>query len=314
MTACYGCGPTETRDFTLEETFSRGEMEGILEEEARMTQGEDYMDALSYASNHCRELCGWVWDAQTDTGMEVSEMVSCQATVDLEADTIHVACRGEVSTIQDCKEGRRPLGHVDPPTDLSRLGPYLALCAQLEAVSVTAFQELAQQLVAWGAPSALIQRCLEAAEDEERHAAAISTLALAEGCPPQRPQRRPAPCNLYAVALHNAVEGCVGETWAALLAGWKAHNARTPELRAAYARIAPEEAAHAQLAWDLHAWLRARLPEPQRHELDEALAAELRSLVQRAPALLRALPAALGLPDAVGAEALARGLVSRLAA
>jgi hypothetical protein len=95
----------------------------------------------------------------------------------------------------------------------------------LEHASITAFVELAEQLGHHGAPAALVDRCRQAAADEARHV----ELLVGLGAP--RPTETPAPtreASLLAIALHNAVEGCVMETWAALLAADQAQRAPEP--------------------------------------------------------------------------------------
>ncbi|HEX7604543.1 MAG TPA: hypothetical protein VF316_23155, partial [Polyangiaceae bacterium] len=47
----------------------------------------------------------------------------------------------------------------------------------------------------------------------------------------QADRASPRVCTAVGVAIENAVEGCVGETWAALLAAWQAESSEDPELR-----------------------------------------------------------------------------------
>ena len=61
------------------------------------------------------------------------------------------------------------------------------------------------------------------------------------------------------IALENAVEGCVREGYAAIVAALQARRAPAPAFRTTMAAIADDEAAHAQLAWDVDAWLRPHL-------------------------------------------------------
>lgn len=70
---------------------------------------------------------------------------------------------------------------------------------------------------------------------------------------------------LLSIAIHNAVEGCVSETWAAMMAQIQAERAETPELRALFSTIARDEITHGQLAWDLHAWLLEQLDDAVEH-------------------------------------------------
>ena len=87
--------------------------------------------------------------------------------------------------------GRSPAGSID--TDLSSLhgvGGYLARMAHFEAASVTAFNQLAEELVALHAPASLVERALKAAHEETMHAELlaralelISACDCADGCP-----------------------------------------------------------------------------------------------------------------------------------
>ena len=54
------------------------------------------------------------------------------------------------------------------------------------------------------------------------------------------------------------------EAWSALTCAVTAHRAATSVLREVYARLADDEAAHAQLAWDLHTWFMGQVNAEQR--------------------------------------------------
>jgi hypothetical protein len=98
------------------------------------------------------------------------------------------------------------------------------------------------------------------ARDEVRHARAMARLAKSFGAAPARVHHVVAPVrSLEAIAVENAVEACVGETYGALLAAWQAAHARDPAVRDVLASIAPDELSHAALGWAVHAWAEARL-------------------------------------------------------
>ena len=104
--------------------------------------------------------------------------------------------------------------------------------AQMERISVTAFTELAAQLASFGAPQGLIQRCFEAAADEQLHDQFLTRLAAAHGATfAGEAETIDSGVELLEIATHNAVEGCVNEAWAALLATHQASNAQHPVLR-----------------------------------------------------------------------------------
>ena len=70
-----------------------------------------------------------------------------------------------------------------------------------------------------------------------------------------------------AVALENALEGCVAETWGCLLGMHQAQHAKSLLLRLAYRRIASDEARHAQLSWDIADWADAALDAAARERI-----------------------------------------------
>lgn len=171
---------------------------------------------------------------------------------------------GQLTCFEDagCYGGRGHAALIPDATEESSdaLGRWLARMAHAEAASVIAFRAIADELAMHGAPHALSERAREAAEDEVRHAAVMDALARARGAEPTAPRFSSIEVrDLEALALENAVEGCVRETWAALEAACQARRATNPALRHAMAGIAEDEARHAQLSWDLDAWARTRL-------------------------------------------------------
>lgn len=83
--------------------------------------------------------------------------------------------------------------------------------------------------------------------------------------------------SLEALAIENAVEGCVRETYAVLRAMWQAQHAGDRRIRPALAVIARDESRHAELSWDLAAWLDAKLDAPARARVETA---RLRALAE----------------------------------
>ena len=114
--------------------------------------------------------------------------------------------------------------------------------------------------------------------------------------------------------MHNAIEGCVHESFAALMAALRARRASDPRLRRVFAKIAVDETRHGQLAWDLHAWLRGQLSEDQARAVESAQHRALARLPDRARALQSALPDLLGGLSGDHADRIARAFVERLAA
>jgi hypothetical protein len=211
-------------------------------------------------------------------------------------------------------EGRRHLcvrsrGDITPTPSAAA---WLARAAHDEAASVHAFLALAAEL-ADRAPAPLIARLHAAAADETRHAAAITRLAHEHGATVVTPEISATPSrDLLAIAIENAAEGCVRETWAALSAAHQARHA-DPHRRPLYTTIAADETRHAELAWALDAWLKGQLTRAEyalveaarhtaAHELHTHLATQSFS---------REL-AALGLPDPATALHLATSLDAAL--
>lgn len=196
-------------------------------------------------------------------------------------------------------EGRRPVGlrQAKRPT-ASGFACFLADAGWLEAASVQAFGVLRCELRAHGAPRRLLRGASRSRRDERRHARATKALAKGFGVVVAPVERDAAPTrSLAELALENAVEGCVRETWGALVALRQASRATEPAVRATMGRIASDEARHAQLAWAVDAWLRPRLSTEQRQLVR---AARLRAVEQLAREVRLTLPQVererLGLP------------------
>jgi hypothetical protein len=124
----------------------------------------------------------------------------------------------------------------------------------------------------------------------------------------------PRVCEAVGVAIENAVEGCVGETWAALLAAWQAESTQDPELRGTLRALAEDEARNAQQAWRVAAWLDRMLDESDREKVraarDEAVR-ELQREVAEGGAYAEG-DALLGLPSARQARVLLHELRTSL--
>ncbi len=161
------------------------------------------------------------------------------------------------------------------------LGQHFAGVAHLEAASVQALLRLREELALHGADSSLQAAALASALEEVVHTDASTRLAGWYGATPCAPRVEPLPPrSLFAVALDNAVEGCVRETFGALVAQHQALHARDEELRAFLTRIAEDETRQAELSWEVDRWAQARLSGAEREVL--------RLAKQRASEALRA--------------------------
>jgi hypothetical protein len=194
------------------------------------------------------------------------------------------------------------------------LGDYFARMAEEEAASVGAFSVLERELAALGAPEELVVAARRAREDERRHSRAMTRLAARFAARPSRARRarEPRP-DARAMALENAVQGCVRETYAALLATWQAERARDAVVRRSLERIAVDETRHAALAWAIDAWLQPSLDATTRHAIARARRRAVRELSRQAA---RRAPDAVvshaGFPSPAEAQTLLRVLAREL--
>ena len=67
---------------------------------------------------------------------------------------------------------------------------------------------------------------------------------------------------LFEFTKHNALVGCIEETWAALLAVHQVQHA--PRYQKVFSTIAKDEIGHAQYSWDTHKWLMQQLSPQER--------------------------------------------------
>jgi hypothetical protein len=196
--------------------------------------------------------------------------------------------KGKVTEIETvnmgpgCTSGRRPpnlMARRGGACGVSALGRYFARSARLEAASVAAFEQLAEELRMFGAPRALVESARRAAEEEVRHAQVTSTLAERYGARPvaaQMARRRLR--GRSEVALDNAVEGCALETYSAYLATVQARLTQQHALGADLAQIARDETGHAAFSWQLAAWLEPQLDRPVARSIAQRRLAALRNL------------------------------------
>ena len=268
-------------------------------------------DGTTGALEWSTELCIQICDALTSA--EEWNILTCEKTGVDEDGNVSILC---VEIVEQC-DGR---GHACitsrgalPQTD--PVVSYLARAAHDEAASVHAFAALARELAALGAPAQLLTRILSAARDELRHARAVSRLVADRGGRCRPPQRRPlAPRDARELALENAVEGCVRETWAALLAAHQAEHAADPQLRAVMRGIAADEARHAELAWAIDAWLHTQLGPDAHAEIAATRAAAAAAVITGVTASSPdpALVHTAGVPARARAVRLVSGLADAL--
>ncbi len=210
--------------------------------------------------------------------MEVGGGATCMATV-TEA-RLAVDPDGSMREVDSvsydrvtCPVGRRPAG-LAPAAERESVTPVADLFAEitrLEASAVAAFDLMIDELTELGAPPSLIDAAREAREDEVRHTESMGELSRVYGAEPAEavvgtPKKRSA----FEIALENAVEGCVRETYGALVAAHQALKAHDPRVARTMAVVADDEIRHAELSWAVASWLEPRLTDEERAQIRQA--------------------------------------------
>jgi hypothetical protein len=211
------------------------------------------IDACIADDQACEALCRAVLKASV---MDVVAIPKCIITG---TDRSGVSLAIEYLQPVDCGVGRRPAGYK-PPVRKRGVGAWLASAATLEAASVTSFARLARVLVQLEAPRKLVEAVMRALGDELVHARLVGMLARAHGATVEAPVVEPRDEEgLVDLAIENAAEGQIGETFGALVAACQARSAADRAVREIFGRIALDEARHAALAHHLAPFFERRL-------------------------------------------------------
>jgi hypothetical protein len=255
--------------------------------------------------------CG-TFDAGTNNGLSlacVSICSICPAALSCDVGDPD----GGVATLRcDTIGGRRPVSFArEAVFRAPGAGAWFARAFELEAASVVAFRELRDELRAHGAPKRLLDACTRAAKDEARHACATARLARGYGVSVTR-SRVAAPNrlrSLRAIAIDNAREGCVRESFGALLARAQASRSTDARVRRALERIARDESRHAALALRINAWIESKLTASTRDSVRRAKCGAWRALARELHTIDDyARDTRIGLPSSREASAMARSL------
>jgi hypothetical protein len=169
--------------------------------------------------------------------------------------------------------GRRPSGLARAPAPRAEtaLGDWFARAAHLESASVVAFEALARELATHDAPRTLLKAATRSARDEVRHARVTTALARRFGAVPRAVRvKTRANRSLEAIARENAVEGCVRETFGAMVATWQATHAKDGAVQRAMEAIARDETRHAALSFAVARWADAQLDACARERIQRA--------------------------------------------
>ncbi len=218
------------------------------------------------------------------TGWEVigTRGIACGAGTAVTRHFLNVTREGELTETRaeiiergasNCAIGRRPPGlSSSGSSDCAfALGRFFAEAAHLEAASVPAFERLSLELAFHGAPKALREAMLSAALEELEHTRITADLARGFGAQPVAPAVQQQPLrSLRELAIDNAAEGCVRETFGALVAQYQALHAENPHIRQAMISIAEDETRHAEISWGLDRWVLSRLDAEGRAAVHEA--------------------------------------------
>jgi hypothetical protein len=217
--------------------------------------------------------CSCLNMTKVDGGFTWSEtMALCDGTNDQQNTVWKIATDGTISQLSStrvtspdrviCGTGRRPEGFAAAARapDATPVGKFLVEVAELEAASVFAFERLRDELMAHGAPKRLVRAAERAIRDEIRHARVMARHAARYGAKaPVVSAPRLAVRGLEEIAIDNATEGCVRETYGAIVATWQAKTAKDRALARSMCRIARDETKHAALSWEIAAWIDSRL-------------------------------------------------------
>jgi hypothetical protein len=244
-----------------------------------VTEGSHERDGGTFSPAH-RISCGILNVRQTSSGFELVTQ-SGRECGGIYENLVSVSSAGALDFLSrvriggdiQCTTGRRPQGFAArrSPQHHSRLGKYFAELAELEAASVVAFRYLAKDLSQHGAPATLVKWAHRSRREEMRHTAQMTAFARRFGGRPSAPTVAPwRERALCEIALENATEGCIRETFGALQATVQAQKASDPAILRAFGGIAEDETHHAALAWAIAEWLEPKLTPEERRRITRA--------------------------------------------
>jgi hypothetical protein len=143
---------------------------------------------------------------------------------------------------------------------------------------MASFCRFALELMAFGGPPELVQAAQQAALDEAEHAKLGFTIASELAAHPVGPGALPLgdavaiETDLGRFAASVAIDACVNETLAVLVAAEQLAQATDPAVRAALEIVVRDETRHAELAFRTLAWAVSSGGDPVRRAVRTALA------------------------------------------
>ncbi|HRI63522.1 MAG TPA: ferritin-like domain-containing protein [Polyangium sp.] len=156
--------------------------------------------------------------------------------------------------------GPRPNAQSLPPRTREALADAWSRDGLFEHASVASFARFSMQLLALGAPADLVRDTHAAILDEVRHAELCLALASEYAGYSVEPAELPFPApivitpDLAAVVTETVMEGCIGETVAAMQAYESLLLSEDPAVREVLEVTVEDETRHAELAFRFVAW------------------------------------------------------------
>ncbi len=159
-------------------------------------------------------------------------------------------------------------------SERQRLSEKWQRIALMEHASVAAFARFALQLMSVGAPPELLEATTAAMQDETEHAQLAFGLASAYKGQRLGPSALDIDDSLgdeqlSAIVGNTVLEGCIGETVAALEAVEGLAAVRDPAVRSVLSKVAKDEQRHAELAWKFVRWALTESPTLQGAVLEQ---------------------------------------------
>jgi hypothetical protein len=179
----------------------------------------------------------------------------------------------------DCATCTTPDAGLDLAFKAQLAGEWTRI-ALMEHASIAAFARFTLQIMSLGAPAELVERATTAMADETRHAKTCFALASAYAGHAIGPAALAVDQSLDENSLEEVVvttilEGCIGETLAAVAAREACEHVEDPSVRAVLETISAEESQHAELAWSFVRWALERADVPLLERVQRVFKAEL---------------------------------------
>jgi hypothetical protein len=175
------------------------------------------------------------------------------------------------------------------PALRARVAAQWTKAARYEHASIASFDRFALQLLALGAPPALLQGAHHAALDEIEHARLSFRVASIYEGRPLGPGPLPieppvlADFSLEKIVFDAVEEGCVGETLAAAHAELLLEHVQGRALHGVFAVIQRDEAKHAALAYQFTRWALGAFGDAARRTVERSFETSIAKLKDPGP-------------------------------